>query len=934
MKRSVKFLLLACLILLASIFVLTSCDIFDKDDNEIVYVDVFNIPEDGIYVGQFDEANIQLKVTYDDGTTETVHLKEADIPAEEAVLLGIPGTHTFEALYRGVEYSYTLTVKSPTCEITFVNLNDEVIKKSTYNFIDCTSEIVPPAAEEMVLPGYRFTGEWDKSLEGITEDTVIKGIYVKTYTVTFYNGINELISTQTVDAGEDALEPALEDRYVEGYVWKAWDRSFTDVQKDISVYGIYVKGYALLYRVDNSDHGYVTGSVESGSEVSAGNSITVIATAYANYVFDGWYLDGERISTESEYTFTMLSRGIELIAKFTVSCENNGHNFINGVCINCGQRKASEGLEYTLSSNGMFYILTGIGSCTDTDIVIPDTYENLPVKTIQRLAFSGCESLTSVVIGNNVTNIGDDAFRDCTNLASVVIGNNVTNIPNRAFAHCTSLMNITIPASVTSIGNWPFIGCDNLTSISVDINNSMYKDIDGNLYNKSGTRFIEYASGKTALSFTIPDGVTSIAKWAFAYCTCLRSVVIPVGVTSISDEMFYYCTNLTNITIPDSVTNIGSAAFFNCKSLSNIIIPNNVTSIDKMAFSGCSSLVNIEIPNRVTSIGDSMFANCTSLTSITIPNSVTNIGPSAFKYCDSLTSIKIPDSVTSIGDQAFMYCFGLTKVIIGDSVTSIGDEAFRYCKSLVSIVIGNSVTSIGKSAFGQCGEIYVVYNNSNLPFEIGKVMNDVYLAYNAKVLVNNGVITYADDGFEYILTEDGFLFRHIESQYSLIAYIGDEITVTLPRDINGNAYSTSSVRGFVNVLIPDNVTSVEDYMFSGCASLVSVNIPNTITSIGKAAFDGCSNLTSVVIPDSVTSIGEDAFEGCISLTSVTIPDSVTSIGSYAFEGCKSLSNVIFDGTIKQWDEISKKSYWNSNTGNYTVYCTDGTISKDGTVTYY
>ena len=366
---------------------LASCDIINniigKDDKEIVSVDVLNIPEDGIFVGQFDEANIQLKVIYDDGTTETVPLKEADIPAEEATLLGIPGTHTFEALYRGVEYSYTLTIKSPTCEITFVNLNDEVIKKNTYNFIDGTPEIVPPTAEEMTVLGYRFTGEWDKSLDGITEDTVIKGIYVKTYTVSFYNGRNELISTQTVDAGTDAVEPALEDRYVEGYVWKSWDRSFTNVQKDISVYGIYVKGYALVYRVDNSAHGYVTGNVESGSEVTVGNSITVTATPYANYMFEGWYLDGERVSTDSEYTFVMFSRSMELIAKFTALSEDCTHDY-KGIVINptCTEQGYTT---YTCDKCGDSYVGDYInalghdyvnGTCTRCGAIEPKDYND------------------------------------------------------------------------------------------------------------------------------------------------------------------------------------------------------------------------------------------------------------------------------------------------------------------------------------------------------------------------------------------------------------------------------------------------------------------------------------------------------------------------------------------------------------------------------
>ena len=407
-------------------------------------------------------------------------------------------------------------------------------------------------------------------------------------------------------------------------------------------------------------------------------------------------------------------------------------------------------------------------------------------------------------------------------------------------------------------------------------------------------------------------------------------IVIPdsvggIPVTKIAVNAFKDKQRITSITVPDSVTSIGIYAFSGCISLAELNLGNGIKTIPEGMARGCNKLESILIPDSVTSIGVWAFLNCDSLESVVIGDSVTTIGSSAFSSCDSLASVVIGDSVTSIGSDAFRNCDSLTSVVIPDSVKSIGDYAFYSCDSLVSVTIPDSVTSIGDWAFYSCSSLYVVYNNSDLLLEIGSTKNG-YLAYYAKILVDNGETIYIDDGYNYTLTDDGFLFREKDSKYELIAYAGGEDTVTLLESINGNSYDLYRMRGVVNVIIPESFTTINNYAFAYCYSLVSVTIPNSVTSIGYGAFEGCSSLESVVIGDSVTSIGSYAFSYCSSLTSVVIGDSVTSIGDSAFLNCSSLTEVYYNGTAAEWNSM----YISSSTVNHV----NGNINLINATRYY
>ncbi len=353
------------------------------------------------------------------------------------------------------------------------------------------------------------------------------------------------------------------------------------------------------------------------------------------------------------------------------------HNFDSNICTYCGNiLRYSQGLEFTQTTiefdtnkYAMGYAVTGIGNCTDTDVIIPPRYNDGAVISIGEFAFAECYDITS----------------------------------------------INVPIYVMAINASTFIDCERLTSITVDESNEYYKSIDGNLYTKDGKTIIKYSTGKTDATFDIPNVVENIGDFAFS---CYNDLTINIStyVTSINDYAFEYSA-ITSITVDEDNTNYKSIdgnlytkdgktiiKYSNRKTASTFEIPNSVTSIGNYAFSRCFFLENINIPNSVTSIGNHAF-QYSDIKSINIPNSVTSIGQYAFSHCSSLASATISNKIMRIESGTFFECSSLESINIPDGVASIGSQAFQLCYNLESITMPNSVTSINLWAFRGCSNL-------------------------------------------------------------------------------------------------------------------------------------------------------------------------------------------------------------------------------------
>ena len=663
-----------------------------------------------------------------------------------------------------------------------------------------------------------------------------------------------------------------------------------------------------------------------------------------------------------------------------------------------GFRDALQRLSVTL----MLVMLTATAAWAATSGTIPNTNNNLSWEyntTTKTLSISGSGAMPNIangtnmpweqqysnykaqiehiVIGADVTTIGDYNFDNLSNLQDVTFeGNQVTYIGTYAFMYCSKLATITLPTSLTTIGSYAF-GNSGLTSITIPANvttirsNAFYDAALTEVIFAEGSKLTtieNYAFQYTKISsITIPEGVTSLGGYAFYYCTYLSSVTLPASLTSINMGVFYHCTSLQNITIPSDVTSIGQQAFKE-SGLTSATIPANVTNIDNEAFKNCTSLTKvIVIPTTLPTLGNNVFeGNATDRKFFTNESYVSTDGWSTYAANIEARTIWDADGIVALYDNSnktltiekgngtgVMADYdsnpqpwasekaNITTVIIETGMTSIGKKAFYGHPALTAANMQTaSVPTVCSQAFDNCATGFSIVVPDNLYFDY----------YNAASWSN------------YVEIIKGICGDNAR-------YHWNPTTQTLTISGTGamTDYADQSTRpwlsykdGLQTVVIEPGVTRVGTYAFYSCNKITSLTIGSDVTSIGANAFDGCSSLSSIHIPASVTSIGEDVFANCTNVPAITvaagntvydsrdncnaiietntnklilgcinttIPATVTEIGKKAFESCdKTAITIPYGVTI-----IGKHAFANASLTSVTIPASVTSIGNDAFV---
>lgn len=483
-------------------------------------------------------------------------------------------------------------------------------------------------------------------------------------------------------------------------------------------------------------------------------------------------------------------------------------------------------------------------------------------------------------------------FEECYNLSSIIIPNSVTSLGNKSFRGCQKLTNIVIPESVSSIGNQCFDTCSIIERI----------DIPGNVQVLSQNCF----SNCQKLSYiNIPYGVTTINNYCFNNCKSLTSIVIPDSVTSLGTYCFQGCNLLNNIVLSNGLTELPNYCFNNCSSLELIDIPQNIKKIGNNCFESCTSLASITIPETVTSLGTYCFNKCTGLISAYIYPNIYSLPNGVFSGCSSLTTVELPSTMHTFNQYCFSSCTSLEIAPINEKIRIIGDQCFANCLSLTRVNIHSEVSSIGSGIFNGCEDLDINVDSNNGYFSsVDGVLfnkNGTQLKeFRKSKKIQNYQIPSG------VTTLNNYCFHGCKALTS----------ITIPDTVTSlGEYCFYNCSSLESIELPNSITTMGTRCFANCTNITTFNVPSGVTALISYCFSGCTALKSITVHDAIKSFGDYCFENCSSLTSITIPASVTG-GFYSgvFKGCKSLKTIY---CLVNEAPFTSGGPFGSSTSNYT-----------------
>jgi len=574
----------------------------------------------------------------------------------------------------------------------------------------------------------------------------------------------------------------------------------------------------------------------------------------------------------SATTFRNVTKSIPVyVPAGSVTAYNNNADWkqftnIQAMACSAGSGTCGTNLTWNLSCDGVLTI-SGIGDMADYEMPWGDTGNGAPwdaqkaditsvviedgVTRIGNYAFIFYPNITSLTLGNTVKSIGYQAFSGC-GFTTLTLPNSLTYIDGSAFSQCSFLTAVSIPAGVTNMASGAFYGCYSLTAINVDPANTHYCSVNGILFDKDQTVLMQYPCSKKG-AYSIPSSVTKIDYGAFADCNGLNSVTIPAGVTDIMGFAFYYCDGLESITCaaatpPTCYTNCFNGVpkdipvyvpagsiedyrlagywsdFSNFKAIEYSQVAYELVDLDKETLTEGQYLIVFDDNKAHAAVGGSQKKDLiASSDELLILDDVVYL----LKAADTCAVTIAPlgtDSFSILLADGKNYMHLKEKNATNSSTTP----------SAFAITAGDKQTVQIAKKLPSDGKTYVLKHNTS-------TSNEVFRMYSNNL---------------YTLPK---LYRKKANPHGTCGKDGDNLTWTLNEE---------------GVLTISGTGEMKDWMWSSETPWA----------------DYLSSIKSLVINDGVTSLGNSAFEDCTGLTSVTIPAGITNIRTWAFNKCSGLTS--------------------------------------------
>ncbi|MBQ4577992.1 MAG: leucine-rich repeat protein [Clostridia bacterium] len=499
---------------------------------------------------------------------------------------------------------------------------------------------------------------------------------------------------------------------------------------------------------------------------------------------------------------------------------------------------------------------------------------------------------------------------------------------------------LVIGKDVTGIGLRAFTSCYALETIVLEEGNTSFQLIDGVLFNDDGTELLLYPRRLPGDSYRVPEGVTTIAGYAFYSCDYLTELTFPASLERLEDYAVsdywesleriwflgdapvfaenafedtryttcHYYGDRTNW--PSSkLQNYGGTLMWNDASVSSddlTILAQGQLDYNSgywtLTSNGVLTIPSSSIPAHSGDYTIRWYPYREQITQIRFTSSQRiTIGKDAFRDFTALKTVTFPTAgCYSVGSYAFAFCDSLEEAIFpGASYSIIFEEgAFYGCSSLKTLAYPTGAT-IGAKAFSGCTSLKEIYFTNGIMSRFGSTSltdnyaDDAFTGVTATVKYPIGMAIYIPtDSFGGSLTWESTPYGYCTADIRW-AYDSDTLILTLSGEGE----------------LPEYVSGSYTPWTCRNSSIVSAVVEDGITTLPPYTFEYVYNMRSVQLPDTLESMATNAFNECERLNNLRIPGSVRNITGDVFKDCYALTDVYYEGNYQDWQKVEYKTYF-------------------------